>query len=322
MNKIKNIIKIILENDSHDLIIPKGTKLFHGTVEDFEKEKIEVGIDGVFWTSLNKKISSSYIPVASSMVYTSSRMIAKPSNDTTTQNIQKMFGIEYKDVHFDEYNRVKSYKIADVFKDIHENEYVLNKKLINVERTIKELNKKYREQVEKEPFDEKELRNILEQLQSLEKEEKELKDKYYEINTEKIENEYVNTKLQELGYIPSNENDYNKNFRWKLKLKNYNLVPNDYKETGRLLTVIPKRDLKIYDMTQGEKIESDLTDLQYKKYDLFKKIENMDYDGLKISDYAQHETHGNVGHYSIGLFEKTLKDVDIEEEKASHPDDF
>ena len=319
MMLLKKVLKILLENDGHTLVVPKGTKLYHGTVEQYEKEKIAPGIDDVFWTSLNKKISSSYIPVSAGTNHLNTKHIAGPSLDKTIQNIQKIIGIEYdyNDVEFDQTGRAKSFRYPSIFQDLWKSHNQLSRELIKKENDLKELEKSIKYNDEKSVFASK-----MELYAKLEKEVKELKQKYYDTSPEYKINEYINVKLKELGYIPKQESSHDKNHRWELKTSGNTLNPASFKEKGRLLTIIPKRDLKIYDMTDGETIESDLTDLQYQKYNLFKKIEESDYDGIKIADYAQHHTQGNVGHYSIGLFEIALKDVDIEEEPAEHPENI
>lgn len=50
---------------------------------------------------------------------------------------------------------------------------------------------------------------------------------------------------------------------------------------GRLFIITPKEDLKIYDLTMGGKSEGDLTDLEYNKLDLFRKVEKKDMMALK-----------------------------------------
>jgi hypothetical protein len=82
--------------------------------------------------------------------------------------------------------------------------------------------------------------------------------------------------------------------------------------------VTPKRDLKIYDATMGGKREPDLMDVDYHRHDWFQRAMSQGYDGIRITDYAQSIDQGNFGHLSIGLFQNTLKDVDIEEIDAQH----
>ena len=71
----------------------------------------------------------------------------------------------------------------------------------------------------------------------------------------------------------------------------------------------------------GETIESDLMDIQYHEIGTFRKAEEAGYDGIKIADFAQSEHMGNVEHYSIGIFKDIIKDLDIEEIEATHPDE-
>jgi hypothetical protein len=59
-------------------------------------------------------------------------------------------------------------------------------------------------------------------------------------------------------------------------------------------------------------------DLHYHRHDWFEYAKNNGYDGIKICDFAQSALYGNVGHYSIGIFEHAIKDLTKIVEKAYH----
>lgn len=124
--------------------------------------------------------------------------------------------------------------------------------------------------------------------------------------------QFINNYLQgTLGYKPTSQ-DYDNNYSWRLKINGNKIVSADYKMTGRLFILVPNQDLKIYDMTYGGSIEGDLTDLDYHKTDIFEKLNEKGYDGVKINDFAQSNDQGNFGHTSIGLFKRALSKVDKE----------
>jgi hypothetical protein len=306
----------LVESTAFDLIVPKGKELYHGTIEQFEKEKLSPGIDKVFWTSISKDISRSYIPVSGSSVFLTTDSIVKPSEDPSIQNMQKLLDInyDYDTVEF-KLGRPVSYKLPTVFEKFSSIERNILRQMMQLDNIKKELYKKLSD------YTAKDFEEISTKYTEIENEYSKVQKAYYENLADTKKREYVNTKMQELGYKPEST-PTNGDYHWKIHLDNDTPKPQNWKATGRLITVVPKRDLRFYDMTQGETIESDLTDLQYKKYDLFDKLEKSGYDGLKIADFAQHEKQGNVGHYSYGLFKSALKDLDVTEEESTHPDEL
>lgn len=325
LNKIVNKIvkKIINESieqvDDNNLIIKAGTELFHGTIEKFNKDEVRPGgYDGIFWTTNNSLISQSYIPVAGSIIYTSSESIGMPSDNPTIQLFQKQLGIEYdySQIEFSSGHKAKSFKIAPIFKDIYNKRDEIYKEYQNLKDQYDKLYNDYQNS-NFEKSDEK--RNVLKTLSDLKNKFEESKTKYFEFEVNKQINNYVNQELHKLGY-ESDGDDFNNNSFWKLKYNENRLQPKDYRATGRLLIITPKRDLKIYDTTLGGKIEGDLTDLDYHKHSWFQQVKDSGYDGIKINDFAQSNDQGNFGHHSIGLFQHVLKDVQIQETPAIHHD--
>jgi hypothetical protein len=137
-------------------------------------------------------------------------------------------------------------------------------------------------------------------------------------NDENAKCEYVTEKMKTVfNYIP--EYDQGCYTRWRVKIgENNTPQKSDYRLQGRLFSVKLNRAFKIWDKTEGGATEGDLMDVDYHKIDLFRLIEKKGYDGIKINDFCQSEDHGNVGHTSIGLFNKSLKDVSITSEVAEH----
>lgn len=304
------------------LSIPVGTKLYHGTVEQFEKEKLlPGGYDDVLWTAENPNVARSYIPAAGSRVMLKSSSIVKPSQDDTIQNIQKKFGIEYdyEQVEFQPNGRPQSYFPAPVFREIEERERSLSKKMIELKKKMDEFKEKADNDEYIDTLSDEEVNKFFKSYSDVEEEYIKIKEKFYEYKADDLKNEYVNKKIKEYGYEPEN-NFGNNDYGWNLKIKNRNIAPESFKEKGRLFTITPKRELKIYDLTMGETIEPDLMDKQYHEIGLFRKAEEAGFDGIKISDFAQNEHWGNVGHYSIGLFKGAIKDFEIDEIEATHPD--
>lgn len=131
---------------------------------------------------------------------------------------------------------------------------------------------------------------------------------YQNANAQLIKNQYVNQKLKELGYEPL-EKGYEENYQWKLKKSENEILPGDYRRKGQLYIIKPKRKMKLYDMAMGN--EPDLTERQYHELDTFDWAMQNGYDGVKINDFAQTESHGNIGHISYGFFKNAIKDLEM-----------
>lgn len=306
-----------------DLILKKGTTLFHGTVEDFPIENIRVGsYDDVLWTVNSSLIAQMYIPVANVTVHTSTSSFLKPKKHEIERKMQEQFGIIYSDIEFDG-NQLRSYRIrTPELIEISNKENQLITNAINTEKKVKELDKKITELTElyhKTPTEElnAEIEKYEDEILEALKLEENASDDYRNFNATKLRNEFVNKQLINLGYKPTGGSDYNADYDWKLIEKDNKIMPADYQETGRLLLINPKRDMKIFDISTAE---SDLTDIQYHKLELFRKLEERGYDGVKIDDFAQSDTQGNYGHRSIGFFSNSIPDLDITEIKnVKHP---
>ena len=106
-----------LAGNLSDLILPKGTVLYHGTCEEYDYQQPKVGgYDKAFWTSDSKAIAKTYIPVSGGIISLDTRSIVRATRNTSIINIQEAIGINYNTATFkDENNEVRSYRIADVF---------------------------------------------------------------------------------------------------------------------------------------------------------------------------------------------------------------
>jgi len=316
---LRKFIREVLEQvDDYNLIVKAGTELYHGTIEDFDKNSVRPGgYDKLFWTADNSPIAQTYIPTAPSSIYTNSEIISLPSKDRGIQNIQKSFGIEYNyaDVEFDG-QRAKSYRPAPVFSDMYDQYYKIRSLYFQKATEFENLEKEiYNNRISDVDEREKRYKIYLE----LKKEIEQLKSDYWNSQIEKLRNKYVNDHLEKLGYEPYHPDNYHLNHGWKLKFDmSHNIMPAHENAPGRLFIVIPKRDLKIYDATLAGQREADLTDIDYHKHSWFETARKQGYDGIRITDYAQSDDQGNVGHLSIGLFDTTLKDLTIHEMPAKH----
>lgn len=142
-----------------------------------------------------------------------------------------------------------------------------------------------------------------------------IKFSYSDPNFERNMNAFVNHVLMSPPFNcePTNKNTYDGDHQWRLYHdENGNIAPADYFMKGRLFILVPKRDLKIFDMTREGDSGGDLNDRDYYKIDLFRELESKGYDGVKIHDHAQTQEFGNFGHFSYGLFKHTIKDLERE----------
>lgn len=239
-----------------DLIIKKGTELFHATGEPFEEKDLKGGgYDGLIWTTTDSSIAQTYIPVAPSEWFVSTESFLRPNENKELIALQKNMGIEFDDITW-KGGRAQSYTVIQ------------------------------------NPFT------------ALEKEEDKPDSNYLDIQRKKFD--YVNNFLSNtLGYKPSTPDKYG-DHGWKLKVSNGEVMPADFRFKGRLFILVPNVDLKIYDMTDGETIEGDLTDVQYHSHKVFAMAKERGFDGVKINDFAQSNDQGNFGHTSIGIFPKSL----------------
>lgn len=88
------------------------------------------------------------------------------------------------------------------------------------------------------------------------------------------------------------------------------VVAAEYKAPGSLVIVTGGFEaMRLYDASTGE---SDLTDLQYHRTELFRQLKGAGYDGVVIDDFCQSKTWGNVGHRSVGFFAPAIERLVLE----------
>ena len=295
-----------------DLYLEPGTTLFHGTGEEIEGGLGTGGYDNILWTSKSSAIAQSYIPVSGITSRMDSQAFTKPSERLAP--FQKQIGIEF-DADYDAYGKATSYAIISpqIFKDADDSRRQALRHLMDVEKSTKaikeEMQAKYKnsgfvftpEQEAELDADVKKEDKVLADLKAAEA-------AYQNSNAQLIKNQYVNQKLKELGYEPL-EKGHDENYQWKLKESENHILPGDYRRKGKLYIIKPKRKMKLYDMAMGN--EPDLTERQYHELDTFEWAMQNGYDGVKINDFAQTESHGNIGHTSYGFFKNAIKDLEM-----------
>lgn len=315
--KTYKLHKIFENKNLDEYILPKGSVLYHGSVEDFDLPLTVGGYDKVLWTAKSEIIAKMYIPV-SSKIYTSTELISRPiSNSVEIDKFLKSIGVIYSDVKKNG-NQLQSYKLefvgdATFLNKVSDDYYTLQDTMIEKDKKLKEIlnkaaladkNKDYDKAIE-----------LYDEAIPLEKETKE----YFSNrdNPHKQLLKYINSKLEDLGYIV-NQKDEDK--RYKLKIDDDEVKPYDYRSEGRLFKLTAKQDIKFFDI--AKKSEGDLTDLDYHKLDLFRKAEKDGYNGIRINDFAQSEQYGNYGHLSYGIFKNSIQLFDVEMiGKAYHPNE-
>jgi hypothetical protein len=321
MKHIKTYIQIFENNKYDDFILPKGSILYHGTVEDIKGELNVGGYDKVLWTAKDKLISKMYIPDSSTTIYTSTRLIAKPDmgGDNAHNNFLKDIGLIYYDVKFQN-NRPSSYGLkyvgdASYLNDIS-NQYDTNWNIYyKLDIEFRKLLDEYKKLGDDDNISDNELEIKYKKLSDVEKEKEKISEQIPNVENEILK--YINKKLEELGY-KNNSNSIDKD--WKLKEYKNKIQRADYRSEGSLYQLTAKQDIKFYDMTKDS--EGDLTDLQYHKLGSFRKAEENGYNGVKIHDFAQSDVYGNYGHISYGIFKNSINLFDVKFiEKAYHPNE-
>jgi len=252
-------MRIYKISQSSNLVLPKGTILFHGTLETYDYQKIKPGIDRLFWTTEHKNIALSYIPSSGGEVLATAGSIATPTTQSSILAIQKAIGIHYDTSSFEmQGSQVVSYQLAPVFQE----------------------------------------------------------ERFW--NNAQLKCDYVIEKMRSvLGYEPEGDSGCYSQYRVKLNMDK--VLKRDEQQKGTLLTLELKRDMEIYDLTRGGKVEGDYLDPDYRKMDLFDKIQKQNFDGIKINDFHNTRDLGLFGHESIGFFSKALKDIKIIQDEGEHP---
>lgn len=325
MKLINNNVLYESLKDDYDLVLPKGTILFHGTGETINGDLRPGGYDNLLWTTSSSAIAQTYISVASIRNVSSKTLSSPPMHGKKDGVFTNFLGVSY-DVKFENgVARTYTTLAPDIFKKWEAERYELIKQYNEYRKELdsKEANFiKIAKQAENDDsITEEEINKLAEENNKLYKEFKNFKVKYNNYNVKLLKNQYVNEKLRELGYSPDSSSGEDEDYLWNIKEDiNGNVMSNDYRQTGRLYIIKLKRDMKIYDISTGE---SDEMELQYNSLDLFNKVEKMGYDGVKIDDFAQTESYGNVMHTSVGFFKSSFDGLDYSEfiPDVVHPKD-
>lgn len=119
------------------VVLPSGSKLFHGTIEPLEGDLRPGGYDSVLWFADAPGIAQLYIPHAGLEVHASSEVFARPTKDSHMQAVQRAIGIEYdlEQVRWDHLDRPVSYLRPPELEDVGLN-FELNRE---VERRVEAL---------------------------------------------------------------------------------------------------------------------------------------------------------------------------------------
>lgn len=305
-------------NEYEDLILRKGTILYHGSIENINGG-FRVGGDGVFWTTENEKIAKSYIPSSYSTMLTSSSSIYKPSNVQMIQNLQKLIDIDYdySSVTFDNVGYATSFKYPTILNDLYNNESKIYKKISVLSKQIDTYKSEYKK-IEKSN-DDTAIDDIIEKWENAENNYNKLLASLHENSFDTKAKQLVNERMRRImNYEPDSCSGVDCNWRVKAKLNNIPMKGDEY-IIGKLYKLELLDDIKVYDLTVGGSVEGDLTDLDYNKITLFRNVVKSGYDAIKINDFAQMSEDGNVNHTSIGFFMNTISKLKVVEIKdAKH----
>lgn len=318
-NDLENMIcENFTQISKNKIKINKGTSLYHGTIEKFDANKINVGAyDNILWSTDKKNIARTYVPSASLKIRLSTDDIIKPTKEEEIIKIQKLLGIEYDINSFEEKNgRIISWLVPKIFNNLSKDVEKRSEVLGDLYKKEKEIRSTYKSLTGNES--DQYVDSLLDNWESVEEKIKKLETEMSINDPNNAKREYVNNKLSDLGYEPIN-NTNSSNKQWLFLFDSSVLLKPNQKAQGRLLTITLKKDMIFYDLTNGGDSEGDLTDLDYNKLELFNKINKSGFDGVKINDFAQSDEYGNVGHVSYGFFKKSIKYLHIEEEYTQHP---
>ena len=334
MNYRRFLLETIRQVSATERIVEAGTELYHGTASKFKLNRIKPGsYDGLIWTTTHADIAKTYIPVGKG-TYTDSRIMSSPPNNELTAKYQQSLGIVYDldEIEKNASGQVTSFVEAPIFA-----EHPLGKKRDEVRNRYTEFRKRFedfRNTYTKDPESYRPRltdikpefskdKTIVEAWINLLDEKETVEDEYYrDYDAERVRYQIVNEILEKLGYEPE-FTEPGHNHTWNLFTTHeggWRVLPNGSRMIGRLLTIKPKRDLRLLDFTLGGEIEGDLMDVDYHRIPEFRKAEKAGYDGVVINDFAQSNNYGNTGHISYGLFGRVVKDLIITEQPATHDD--
>jgi len=105
------------------VVLPKGSKLFHGTLEPLKGGLLPGEYDQVLWFGDNAGVAQLYIPRGGGSFYKGSEGLAQPSRDSSTQQVQRMVGLNFDpgQVEWDEHGKLRSYRLPDEWSEFNKN---------------------------------------------------------------------------------------------------------------------------------------------------------------------------------------------------------
>lgn len=270
------------------LTLQPGMRLYHGTLEDLEGALQPSGYDGCLWLADMATVARCYIPASPGRVWTSlERLTEAPGESDLVAHYQAQLGISFRDLVYGKRIRPESYRHPEVFEGLME----------GVPRPVKE-----------------DFGKDDDYYRALFGWQDEQKRRFQAL---------VAGKLRDLGYDIPEAFDPGATLELKTSMRDGTdrILRNEH-QPGTLLEFTPGRPLVIYDLTEGGTREGDLTDLDYHKHRTFRRCEAMGYDGVKINDFAQSRSHGNMGHTSIGIFRHAIPSlVEVARTVSRHPVD-
>ena len=294
MNELK---RTKIDVSGRTVTVPAGAALYHGTGESFDARFPRGGgYDGVFWTTTSPKVARSYIPDAPSTISFDISHLLRRENDDYDKSILRQLGFTEKVKH-------AAYAIAERMNEKGRDAY---RRIREAKNRIKELTpggKLDDAWKVQDPEIVAQLDAAFEEWSRAEDDEK--NSKY--VDAQAIMGAFIKMKLRTLGYEPYDSGLYG-SYR-DVKMSGDRIMPADWRLPGRILVARPRRDLNLINMAQGR--ESDLTELDYHRHDWFEKADAEGYDGIVITDFAQHKGYGNVGHISYGLFKRGVAACEI-----------
>jgi RNA:NAD 2'-phosphotransferase (TPT1/KptA family) len=271
---------------SGGLVLPAGTKLYRGVGEKVVHPP-STNVEGMLWLTESPTMARTYIPVSpGEWLVSMDHLVRPPDARSGTGDLQRQLGYEFTDVRYDPIGRAESWRYPEMYDKLIPGPYPRKEDFENTDEYYRVLFG-YQDR-QKEAF-----------------------------------KEYVRRKLREYGYEPRGKG-MDEWYRLKTERGEGKdvLLPNRNQE-GTLLAFDVLEPLRLYDMTEGGRREGDLMEPDHLKHSQFEAAQAAGYDGVKINDFAQSETEGNVGHTAIGIFGRGLAKVkETGREVATHPEDL
>lgn len=102
------------------VVLPEGSQLFHGTLEDLRGDLSPGGYDDVLWFADSPAVAQLYISRSGISMYASSSNIGRPSRDPYVRTVQRAIGLDFDldDVRWGPTGRAESYPIPKGWEDV------------------------------------------------------------------------------------------------------------------------------------------------------------------------------------------------------------